>query len=166
MPAFDSEASEKLMDETSWQILAHLQEDARMSFAELGRRVGLSAPAVMERVRKLEDAGIIKGYRAELDLRKLGFGIQAVTHIDLPSRDEERFARYVQTLPEVLQCHHILGDHGFMMHLAVQSVEHLERIIQLLGNFGNTSTTIILSSPVVNRVVERPGGAVNHLAAD
>lgn len=141
------------LDEIDWQILCELQVDARLSYSELGRRINLSSPAVQERVRKLEDAGIIKGYHAELDLEQLGLSIKALIQMGGSCRDSPTFIEMVRGLPQVLQCHHVLGDKCFYLLVAVASMKDLELLIQRLYEYGETSTTVILTSPVEQRII-------------
>lgn len=143
----------KTLDEVSWNILRELQIDARISFAELGRRVGLSSPAVTERVRKLEDAGIITGYHAALDLGKVGHPITAVVLVGNPGDRSEAMLAMVTEMPEILECHRITGNESFVMKIAVSSVEHLEHIIRQIEPYGRTTTSLILSSPVAQRLI-------------
>ena len=151
--------SSKLLDAKGWELLKELQLDARLSFAELGRRVRLSTPAVAERVRNLEAAGVISGYRAELDLKKLGLPILAMIRISAVGDVLPRITAVVRAMPEVLECHRGTGADSFTMKVAVASVEHLEKLIDRLTPFGTTSTSIVLSSPVERRIVERPFAA-------
>ncbi|MCZ7650572.1 MAG: Lrp/AsnC family transcriptional regulator [Thermoanaerobaculia bacterium] len=145
-----------MLDATGWRLLQELQEDARLSFAELGRRVGLSTPAVAERVRNLEAAGLVRGYRAEIDLAKLGLPILAFVRMSVVGDVLGRITAVAQELPEVLECHRGTGDDSFVMKVAVASVEHLEHLIDRLTPFGTTSTSIVLSSPVPRRTVAPP----------
>jgi Lrp/AsnC family transcriptional regulator, leucine-responsive regulatory protein len=144
---FDSSA----LDETGWQILEQLQEDGRMSFAELGRRVGLTLPAVAERVRRMEDAGVITGFRAEVNAAKIGLPIAAFIRISIVGDVFARVATAVREMPEVLECHRGTGADSFTLKVAVESVQHLERLIDKLTPFGTTSTSIVLSTLVKHR---------------
>ncbi len=124
--------AERMLDATGWRLLQELQEDARLSFAELGRRVGLSTPAVAERVRNLEAAGLVRGYRAEIDLAKLGLPILAFVRMSVVGDVLGRITAVAQELPEVLECHRGTGDDSFVMKVAVASVEHLGRCARAL----------------------------------
>lgn len=146
----------KLLDEKGWRILRELQLDARLSFSELGRRVGLSTPAVAERVRNLEAAGVVTGYRAELDLKRLGLPIFAMIRISAVGDVLPRITAVVRSMPEVLECHRGTGADSFIMKVAVASIAHLEALIDRLTPFGTTSTSIVLSSPVERRLLEKP----------
>lgn len=142
------------MDETDWHILRELQIDARLSYAELGRRVGLSSPAVQERVRKMEDYGIITGYRVEIDLPKAGYPLSAYVRVgNLPSTDGKRVLELSEAMPEVLECHHITGQDCFLIKIAATSIPHLEQVIGKFADFTHTVTTIVLSSPVEKRII-------------
>lgn len=142
------------MDAIDWKILKELQEDARTSFAELGRRVGLTTPAVIERVRKLEDAKIITGYRAEIDTTKVGLPITAFIRMSITGIDYSQIIEVVESANEVLECHRGTGGDSFIMKVAVADVEHLQKLIDKLVPFGITTTSIVLSSPVKSRVIE------------
>ena len=137
-----------MIDEIDRKILGELQREARVSYAELGRRVGLTTPAVIERVRKLEDAGVITGYRAEIDTSKVGLPITAFVRMSITGVDYSHIIEVAEQSNEVLECHRGTGGDTFIMKLAVSSVEHLQEVIDRLVPYGITTTTIILSSPV------------------
>jgi Lrp/AsnC family transcriptional regulator, leucine-responsive regulatory protein len=143
-----------MLDEIDKKILKELQIDARISYAELGRRVGLTTPAVIERVRKLEDADIITGYRAEVDPKKVGLPITAFVRMSITGVDYSHIIEVAQESNEVLECHRGTGGDSFIMKVAVASVEHLQEIIDKLTPYGITTTAIVLSSPVKRRVIE------------
>lgn len=143
-----------MIDEIDRKILKELQEDARTSYAELGRRVGLTTPAVIERVRKLEDAGIITGYSAEIDTARIGLPITAFIRMSISGVDYSHIIEVAEESREVLECHRGTGGDSFIMKVAVASVEHLQEVIDRLVPYGITTTTIVLSSPVRRRVIE------------
>jgi Lrp/AsnC family leucine-responsive transcriptional regulator len=143
-----------MLDEIDRKILKELQEDARTSYAELGRRVGLTTPAVIERVRKLEDAGIITGYSAEIDTARIGLPITAFIRMSISGVDYSHIIEVAEESREVLECHRGTGGDSFIMKVAVASVEHLQEVIDRLVPYGITTTTIVLSSPVKRRVLE------------
>lgn len=147
---------EKLLDEIGWKILVELQGNARMSFSELGRRVGLSVPAVTERVRKMEDAGIITGYHAVINAEKVGYPIIAYIRMSVSGDVSSKITSLISGMPEVIECHKGTGGDSFIMKIRVTTVHHLERVIEKLLPFGTTSTSIVLSSPVTMRLIERP----------
>ena len=143
-----------MIDEIDRKILHELQIDARTSYAELGRRVGLTTPAVIERVRKLEDAGVIVGYRAEIDTAKIGRPITAFVRMSITGVDYSHIIEVAQQSNEVLECHRGTGGDSFIMKVAVASVEHLQEIIDKLTPYGITTTAIVLSSPVKQKTIQ------------
>jgi Lrp/AsnC family leucine-responsive transcriptional regulator len=150
--------SKKIIDEVGWQIVQALQENARLSFAELGRRVGLSLPAVAERVRRLEEASIITGYHAEINLPKVGLTIMAFIRINVPADRYAQIIALAKELPEVLECHHLSGTDSFIVKAVTTSIPHLEVLITRLSAFGQTTTSIVLSSPLNKRVIAQKSG--------
>jgi len=143
-----------MIDEIDWKILKELQINARITFAELGRRVGLTTPAVIERVRKMEDAGIISGYRVEIDTAKVGLPITAFIRMSITGVDYSHIIDAVKESREVLECHRGTGGDSFIMKVAVADVGHLQTLIDKLTPYGITTTSIVLSSPVTRRVIE------------
>jgi Lrp/AsnC family transcriptional regulator, leucine-responsive regulatory protein len=146
---------EKHLDAVDWQILCALQENARVSFSELGRQVGLSSPAIAERVRRLEDAGVITGYRAQLDMEKVGFPITAFIRISATGASCAEIGNFAKAIPEVLECHRVTGTDSAIMKVVVSSVAHLQSLIDRLMHYGTPTTSIVLSSPVTNRIIEQ-----------
>jgi Lrp/AsnC family transcriptional regulator, leucine-responsive regulatory protein len=145
-----------MIDAIDWKILTELQENARISFAELGRRVGLTTPAVIERVRKLEDAQIITGYRAEINTAKVGLPILAFIRMSISGVDYSRIIEAVGNSKEVLECHRGTGGDSFIMKVAVSDVANLQDLIDKLTPYGITTTAIVLSSPVKSRTINKP----------
>jgi Lrp/AsnC family leucine-responsive transcriptional regulator len=150
MPA-NRRPEDEVIDETNRRLLSELQVDARLSLAELGRRVGLSAPAVAERLQRLEDSGVITGYRAEVDPRALGYALSAIIRIRPIPRQLPKVAQVARDTREVVECHRITGDDCFILRLHVRSVEHLEEVLDRFTLFGQTTTSIVQSSPVPRR---------------
>lgn len=144
------------LDDTSWSILRLLQENARLSYTELGKQVGLTAPAVAERVRKLEDASIISGYHAEVNLAALGLPISVVIQLRINHGSAKDLVARVREMPEVTTCYNITGNDCYMVVAALASVDHLERILERLGAYGQTTTSLILSAPVRRRLICAP----------
>jgi Lrp/AsnC family transcriptional regulator, leucine-responsive regulatory protein len=138
-------------DVTNRRILAELQEDGRLSLAELGRRVGLSPPAVAERVQRLEREGAITGYHAKVDPRALGYALTTVIRIRPAPRQIPKVAELARDTPEIVECHRITGEDCFFMKANVRDVEHLEEVIDRFVVFGQTTTSIVQSSPVPGR---------------
>lgn len=142
------------LDNISWKILTELQKDARLTYAELGRRVGLTTPAVIERVRKLEDAKIITGYRIEIDTAKVGLPILAFVRMSITGIDYSHIIEVAEESSEILECHRGTGGDSFIMKVAVADVGHLQTLIDKLTPYGITTTSIVLSSPVKRRIIE------------
>ena len=141
------------LDATNLRLLVELVEDARLSQAELGRRVGLSAPAVAERLGRLERDGVILGYRAEVAPAALGYTLAAVLRIRPAPRQIPKVADLARETPEIVECHRITGEDCFIMKATVRDVEHLEELIDRFVVYGQTTTSIIQSSPVPGRGV-------------
>ena len=141
------------IDALNARLLAELQSDARLSLAELGRRVGLSSPAVAERVQRLEAAGVIRGYRADVDPRALGFSLTVVIRIRPAPRELAKVAQLARDTPEVVECQRVTGDDCFFMKAHVRDVGHLEELIDRFIVYGVTTTSIVQSAPVPARPI-------------
>lgn len=139
------------MDEIDKDIIFHLQENARISFTELGKQVGLSTPAVTERVKKLEDKNIIQGYKAVINSDKLNKPIMAMILYDHTKCD--LFIEFCRKHPEVIECHRLAGKYNFIVKIVTATVETLESFIDESMKYGQPSTLIRLSSPVVNKPI-------------
>lgn len=141
------------LDAMAWKILESLQHNARISFAELGRKVGLSTPAVAERVHRLEEGGVITGYHASLNLARIGLAIRVLVRLTVPGGDVQmtRVLAAMKELPEISRCHRITGAESFVIEADVVSIRHLEAFIDRLAALGATSTSTVLSSPVERR---------------
>ncbi len=133
------------------RILAELQQDARITMAELGRRVHLSQPAVTERVRKLELNGVIKGYRAELDLTRLGYGIRALVRVG--RAEYARIVRLIEQTPEIINAYNVTGQDSWVLEIAVIDVSHLDAVVSKFCIVAETSTCIVLNAPRENAAV-------------
>jgi Lrp/AsnC family leucine-responsive transcriptional regulator len=149
-----SPAFEIVLDEANVSILHELEQDARLPMAELGRRVNMSAPAVAERVQRLERAGVIKGYHAEIDPRAVGYPIAAVVRIrPAVSRQLHKIPELARETPEVVECHRVTGEDCFLLKLYLRSIEDLEDVLDRFVLLGQTTTSIIHSSPLPRRGV-------------
>jgi Lrp/AsnC family leucine-responsive transcriptional regulator len=141
------------LDETNLRLLDELQRDGRLSLAELGRRVGLTPPAVAERLQRLEREQVIRGYRAEIDPVAVGYALTAVIRIRPAPRQLHKVAELARQTPEVVECHRITGDDCYLIRAHLRSVAHLEEVIDRFVLYGQTTTSIIQSSPVPARGV-------------
>ncbi|KUH39498.1 MULTISPECIES: Lrp/AsnC family transcriptional regulator [Streptomyces] len=142
-------------DATDWRILQALQEQGRASFAELARAVSMSASAVTERVRRMEEAGIIAGYTAVVDHERLGLPILAFVRLRYPHGNYKPFHDLLATTPEVLEAHHVTGDDCFVLKVAARSMAHLEQVAGKVGALGSVTTSVVYSSPLRRRPVSR-----------
>ena len=141
----------QLLDSVNCALLHELQSDARLSIAELSRRVNLSAPAVAERLQRLERAGVIKSYRAEVDPQAIGFTIAAIVRIRPTTRQLHKIPELAREVGEVVECHRVTGDDCFVMKLHLRSIDDLEGILDRFTALGQTTTSIIHSTPVASR---------------
>ncbi len=146
----------KLLDSIGWRILTELEQDARIQFVELGRRVGLSTPAVIERVRRMEEAGIITGYRVEVDRHKIGLPVCAFIRVRVIGDFIPRVIAFAREMPEVHECHRIAGEDTFLLKVHVPTSEALERVVDSLTPYVATTTMLVFSSPVTRRTIEPP----------
>lgn len=149
-------SNEHLLDEIGWKIIGELQQNARIPFAELGRRVGLSTPAVTERVHKLEEAGIIVGYRAQIDPAKVGLPILAFITIKVSGENLAHFMKVAGNHPEVLECHRVTGAESFLLKIAVSDVSHLEQLLDALMPYVATTTSMVLSTALACGNIVKP----------
>jgi Lrp/AsnC family transcriptional regulator, leucine-responsive regulatory protein len=139
------------LDATNLRLLAELQADARLSLAELGRRVGLSSPAVAERLQRLEREQVILGYHARLNPRKLGMTLSAVIRVRPAPRQLHDVGRLAERTPEIVDCRRITGEDCYIMTAHVRDVEHLEEVIDRFAAHGQTTTSIVQSTAVASR---------------
>jgi Lrp/AsnC family transcriptional regulator, leucine-responsive regulatory protein len=147
-------ADDGLLDDVNLRLLGELQADARLSLAELGRRVGLSSPAVAERVARLEREGVIRGYHAELDPRALGYALSAVIRAKPGPRQLHLVGDIARRTPEVVDCRRVTGEDCYVMTVHVRSVEHLEEVIDRFAAHGQTTTSVVQSAPVPGRGID------------
>lgn len=139
------------LDDTDRQIVGELARDGRVSFAELGRRVSLSSPAVTERVRRLEQIGVITGYRAEIDPRALGYQLTAIVRVKPAVRQLSKIAELAADIPQIEECLRITGEDCFYMKLHLGSIEELPSVLDRFLLYGETTTSIVNATPVPRR---------------
>jgi len=142
------------IDSLNWNILNYLQENARMSNAEIGRRVGISSPAVNERIKKMEDAGIINGYATIVSPAEIGYQLKAIITLRAFMGKLRPFLIKVKSYEEVLNCYRITGNENFVMEVVLKDQKHLESFIDQLITYGETKTQIVLSHVVSNKVIK------------
>src|SRR5215467_1274277 len=139
------------LDQVNRRVLEELQCDPRLSMSELGRRVGMSSPAVTERVRRLEEAGVILGYRLELNPAALGLPITTYIRIRPSPGQLSKVAELAQQIPEVVECHRVTGEDCFIIKAHIPAIDQLDRILDCFLLYGSTTTSLVQSSPVALR---------------
>ncbi|TDC26343.1 Lrp/AsnC family transcriptional regulator [Streptomyces sp. 8K308] len=140
-------------DETDMRILEALQRDGRASYAELARTVSMSASAVTERVRRLEESGVIQGYSAVVDPERLGYGILALVRLRYPTPNYKPFHDLVAVTPEILEAHHVTGEDCFVLKVVARSMRDLEATMGRIAGLGSVTTSVVYSSPLPRRAI-------------
>jgi Lrp/AsnC family transcriptional regulator, leucine-responsive regulatory protein len=141
------------LDDIDWRLLEALQRDGRATYADLGRLVGLSPSAVTERVRRLEESGVITGYAAEIDPEKLGLAVHALVRLRYPHGNYKPFHDLLATTPEIGEAHHVTGDDCFVLAVRALSMRHLEQVTGRIAGLGSVTTSVVYSSPLPRRPV-------------
>lgn len=144
-------ASEPVAESMNRRILTELQQNPRLSMTELGRRVGLSSPAVTERVRRLEESGVIRGYRLDIDPSALGLPMAAYIRIRPNPGQLTRLVEVARDIPEVVECDRVTGEDCLIVRIYLPNIDQLDRILDAFLVFGTTTTSLIQSSPVPRR---------------
>lgn len=143
-----------IVDELNWKILKCLQENARQSNSEIGRLVGVTSPAVSERIKKMEDAGIIQSYDTSISPYEIGYQLKAIITLRAFMGMLKPFMEKVKTYDEVLNCYRITGNENFVMEVVLKNQKHLETFIDQLIVYGETKTQIVLSKVVRNKPIK------------
>ena len=145
------------LDDLDWDILDVLQQEGRIGFRELGRRVGLSAPAAAARVRKLEKSGIICGYKAVIDPQRMGLRVEAFVQLAVSGSPggDERVIEAARGIPEILDVWRVTGRETYLLRVVVPVVHDLERVLRPLWEYGETITGAVLSAPLEDRPITR-----------
>lgn len=143
-----------ILDELNWKILKCLQENARQSNSEIGRQVGITSPAVSERIKKMEDAGIIQSYDTSISPYEIGYQLKAIITLRAFMGMLKPFMEKVKTYDEVLNCYRITGNENFVMEVVLKNQKHLESFIDQLIVYGETKTQIVLSKVVMNKPIK------------
>ena len=141
------------MDITDYKIINILQEDGRISMKDLGKIVGLTSPAVSERVKRLEESGVIQGYKAIVNPDKLGRVIKSFINIALPSKNYQDFIEYAQSDNRIVECHHITGEDCLLLKVIVKDMYDLEQVIDKIKQVGKTKTSVILSTIIESKSI-------------
>jgi Lrp/AsnC family leucine-responsive transcriptional regulator len=143
------------VDEKSWRILTALQDDARASLKTLADVAGLSVPATAERIRKMEEAGVIRGYHADVDPEALGYIIKAIIAITTQHPYKEKFIEVLRAKPQVLECLHVTGADSCLFTVVARNMAELEQFLASINKYGETRTSIVMSSQIARRGVQR-----------
>ena len=145
----------KVLDDLNRSILKELCQDARISTTEIGRRVGLSAPAVADRIQKMEKQGFIKGYRTVIDFDKVGLTIKAIINFKATTLKHSESIKMVDAMPEVVEWHAITGNYCMVLKVVVETNKELESLIVHLAEYGETTTSLILSESNDSKVLRK-----------
>ena len=148
------------LDRLNRRLLAELQQNARLSLAELGRRVGLSPPALTERMKRLEEQGVIHAYRAELDAHSMGYPVTAFVRLFIPPDAYPKVEAILANLPEVREAHHVTGDAAFVLKVVTRSLADLEAVLARFTPFGRSETSVVLSTRLAPRPLPVDGEEV------
>ncbi|PAB58117.1 Lrp/AsnC family transcriptional regulator [Anaeromicrobium sediminis] len=141
------------MDKTDLRIVEILQKNGRISLKDLGKEVGLTSPAVSERVKRLEENGVILGYKAIINPQKVNKHIQAFIHISMERDKYKKFLEYADSISSIIECYHVTGGNAMILKVMVETMEQLEALIDDIKKIGNTQTSIILSSPIEDKII-------------
>jgi Lrp/AsnC family transcriptional regulator, leucine-responsive regulatory protein len=141
------------VDPTDWRILEALQRDGRASFADLARAVAMSPSAVAERVRRLEETGVITGYRAVVDPERVGLQVMAMVRLRYPTGNYRPFHALLDSTPEIIEAHHVTGEDCFVLKVLTRSMRHLEEVTGRISGLGAVTTSVVYSSPLTGRAL-------------
>jgi Lrp/AsnC family leucine-responsive transcriptional regulator len=150
-----TEKGNRILDDYNWRILEELQKNARITSVEIGKRINLSAPAVSERIRKLEDEGYIRGYRTVVDFDRLGLSVPVFIQFKGTRISHSEMLKLVDTMPEVVEWYGVTGSHCSLLKIVVSTTKKLEQVIEKLQEYGETSTSVILSGNPQPKIITR-----------
>ena len=150
------------LDDTDRRLLTLLQRDGRLTFADLAREVAMSASAVTERVRRLEESGVIAGYQAVVDPERVGLGILAFVRLRYPTGNYRPFHALLDSTPEIVGAHHVTGEDCFVVKVLARSMRHLEEVTGRIAGLGAVTTSVVYSSPLARRAVDAGDPAPRH----
>ncbi|WP_097319878.1 Lrp/AsnC family transcriptional regulator [Paractinoplanes atraurantiacus] len=146
-------ATEIALDRTDWRLLAELQRDGRSSYAELARAVAMSPSAVAERIRRLEESGVIAGYRAQIEPERVGLSVMAFVRLRYPTGNYRPFHALLDSTPEIIEAHHVTGEDCFILKVLTRSMRHLEEVTGRIAGLGAVTTSVVYSSPLPGRSI-------------
>jgi len=142
------------IDDISWEILRAVQKNGRISIKSLAGKIGLSVPATSERLKRLEEAGIIEGYRATILPKAVGYDVMAVIGMTTPRPDKARLVGLLTDMPEVIECLHITGQDSYLLRVVAKDMMHLETFIESINKYGETRTSLVMSQPIPLREIQ------------
>ena len=145
-----------MLDSRNLKLLRLLRDDPRTSVSELARRIGMSAPAVRDRLHRLEEAGVIKGYRLEIAPQALGYPIAAYVRVRPMPGKLPKIAELAERMPQVVECHRVTGEDCFILKVYLGELDALDRILDRFLAYGQTTTSLVQSSPIPNRGLPLP----------
>lgn len=148
--------SSEELDQVNIRILEELQQNPRLTMSELGRRVGMSSPAVTERVHRLEESGVIQGYALQINPAALGLALTVYIRIRPSPGQLSKIAELAQQIPEVVECHRVTGEDCFILKAHIPAIDQLDRLLDCFLLYGNTTTSLVQSSPVPLRALPLP----------
>ncbi|HWW04971.1 Lrp/AsnC family transcriptional regulator [Collimonas sp.] len=144
------------IDAKACKILAAIQRDGRISLKALADECGLSLPATSERLKRLEESGVVTGYRAELNAQAVGYGVMAIIGMTTVQTYKAKLITLLQSMPEVLECLHVTGQDSFLLRVRTTDISHLERLVASINHLGETRTSIVMSEPIPLRPISLP----------
>ncbi len=146
------------VDPIAWRLLTALQADGRAPLKALAEATGLSIPATAERLRKLQDAGVVRGIGADVDPARVGYGVTAIVGITVLQPGKKAFLDKCRRSAEVLECHHVAGADSYLMTVVARDLPDLERFLASINGYGETRTSVVFSTPIPRRGVAPSGG--------
>lgn len=143
------------LDDKAWSLIKALQTDGRQPLKALAQAANLSLPATAERLKRLEEAGVISGVHAEVSAAAVGYGVRAIIGINVPQPGKRQLIDKLTQMPEVLECHHVSGADSYLMTVVATDLQHLEALIASINVYGETRTSIVFSTPLPRRGVSQ-----------
>jgi Lrp/AsnC family transcriptional regulator, leucine-responsive regulatory protein len=145
------------LDDKAWKLLMALQQDGRSPLKTLAAAAGLSVPATVERLRRLQEAGVVRSVGAEIDAASVGYRVRAIVGITVVHPGKKAFLDKLRRAAEVLECHHVAGADSYLLHVVVRDLLDLERFLASINSYGETRTSIVFSTPIARRGLVPPG---------
>jgi Lrp/AsnC family transcriptional regulator, leucine-responsive regulatory protein len=139
----------EILDSINCQLLEHLQTDGRISYSQLAQRVGLSTPSVIERIRKLEDAGILAGFTVRVNLGALGYNVMALIEVKTSPSSHQKVLEFARKEAQIRECYFVTGDSSIVARVVMRDIAELQGFVERLGMFGATRTSVVLSQPMI-----------------